>query len=118
MAKCTLEPLLTPVVPEGSVSVPPTLVSIPSVPSVTLGFPPLSPRATQHPVGQLQTHTTQDLVTDHVLVTYARAPEAPPPPPSLGFVTSDAHPAAATFALGSYLLGQSESSPSGPSLAL
>ena len=69
-------------------------------------------------MGQWQTHTTQDLVTDPVLVTYARAPEAPPPPPSLGFVTSDAHPAAVTSALGSYPPGQSESSPSGPSLAL
>ena len=111
MAQRTLEPLLTPVVPKGSVLAPLTLISIPPVPSVTPGFPPLSPRAPQHPMGHWQTHTTPDPVTDPILVTYARASEAPLTLPSLGLVTSNAHPAIATSALGSYPLEQSESSP-------
>ena len=78
MAQCTIEPLLTPVVPKGiSASAPLTLVSTPPMPPVTLGFPFLSPRAPQHPVGHWQTHATPDPVTDPILVTYARIPEAP-----------------------------------------
>ena len=78
MAQRTLEPLLTPVVLEGiSALAPPTLVSTPLVPPMTPGFPPLSPRAAQHPARHWQTHTTPDPVTDHILVTYARALEVP-----------------------------------------
>ena len=115
MDQCTIEPLLTPVVPEGiSASAPPTLVSTPLVPSVTLGFPPLSPRAPQHPAGHWQTHATPDPVTDPILVTYAHAPEAPLTSLSQGYVPLNTSSAAATLAVKLQSLGQSVPLGSGP----
>ena len=77
MAQFAVEPLIS-VAPEGiSTSVPPTLASTPSVPLVTLGFHPLVPGAPQYAAGHWQTYAPLDLITESILMTTTRAPEAP-----------------------------------------
>ena len=93
-------------------SVPPTFASTPFVPLVTLGFHPLVPGAPQLAVGHWQTYAPLDLVIESILMTHARASEAPLTPLSQGYVVIVIPPAAATFAIGS------QSLESGPPLVL
>ena len=96
-----------------STSVPLTLASTLFVPLVTSGFHPLVPGAPQYAVGHWQTYAPPDLITESILMTATRAPEAPPTPLSQGYIALDTPSTAATFAVGSLSSGQSVSLPFG-----
>ena len=81
--------------------VPPAFASTHSVPFVTPGFHPQVSRAPQFVAGHWQTCAPLDPVTEPVLMTAPRAPEAPLTPSSQGHVALDIPAVVATFAIGS-----------------
>ena len=113
MAQFADEPLISIAPEEISTSVPPTLALTPYVPLVTPGFHPLVPGTPQHAVGLWQTYASPDPVTESILMTTTRTPEAPLTPLSNGYVTFDNPSTAVTFAVGSLSPRQSVSLPFG-----
>ena len=104
MAQHVVEPLLT-VVMEG------ISASVPSVISLTSAVPVPPPQVQLPPLYSMGQWQAPDPVTESILVTATRAPEAPLSPLSRGHVPFDTLAAAATPAIGSLPLGQSVSCP-------